>query len=115
MPDGGLPVDADHLHDRDGPRQQRHARPLPGAFRLIVAELGVGLGGPPWRPRRVILARASGAGARGSETLQILGKLDVEDDWFLRLHSGTRYTVIGALENLKQDVVRFVHQAGRTA
>ena len=85
-------------------------RPYRERLRLIVGELGAGLAGRPG-DLSAVLRRAHPALRETSETLQILGKQTKTIKRFI----GNAHTVIGALENRKQDVVRFVHEAGRTA
>jgi cell division septation protein DedD len=85
-------------------------RPYRERLRLIVGELGAGLAGRPG-DLSAVLRRAHPALRETSETLQILGKQTKTIKKFI----GDAHTVIGALENRKQDVVRFVHEAGRTA
>jgi virulence factor Mce-like protein len=79
-------------------------------FRLIVGELGTGLAGRPGDLNDV-LRRAHPALRETSQTLQILGRQTNTIKKFI----GDAHTVIGALENRKQDVSRFVREAGRTA
>jgi len=79
-------------------------------LRLIVGELGAGLAGRPG-DLSAVLKRAHPALRETSQTLQILGKQTKTIKRFI----GDAHTVIGALENRKQDVVRFVHEAGHTA
>ena len=85
-------------------------RPYRDRLRLIVGELGAGLAGRPG-DLSAVLRRAHPALRETSETLQILGKQTKTIERFI----GNAHTVIGALENRKQDVVRFVHEAGHTA
>jgi virulence factor Mce-like protein len=85
-------------------------RPYRERLRLIVGELGAGLAGRPG-DLSAVLRRAHPALRETSETLQILGKQTKTIKKFI----GDAHTVIGTLENRKQDVVRFVHEAGRTA
>jgi virulence factor Mce-like protein len=79
-------------------------------LRLIVGELGAGLAGRPG-DLNAVLRRASPALRETSQTLQILGRQTKTIKRFI----GDAHTVIGALENRKQDVSRFVREAGRTA
>jgi virulence factor Mce-like protein len=85
-------------------------RPYRERLRLIVGELGAGLAGRPG-DLSAVLKRAHPALRETSQTLQILGKQTKTIQKFI----GDAHTVVGALENRKQDVVRFVHEAGRTA
>jgi virulence factor Mce-like protein len=85
-------------------------RPYRERLRLIVGELGAGLAGRPGDLSDV-LRRAHPALRETSETLQILGKQTNTIEKFI----GDAQTVIAALENRKQDVVRFVREAGHTA
>jgi phospholipid/cholesterol/gamma-HCH transport system substrate-binding protein len=79
-------------------------------LRLIVGELGAGLAGRPG-DLSAALRRASPALRETSETLRILGRQTSTIKKFI----GDAHTVIGALENRKEDVSRFVDEAGRTA
>ncbi len=79
-------------------------------LRLIVGELGAGLAGRPGDLSNV-LRRAHPALRETSQTLQILGRQTST----IRRFIGDAHTVVAALENRKQDVSRFVHEAGRTA
>jgi virulence factor Mce-like protein len=79
-------------------------------LRLIVGELGAGLAGRPG-DLSAVLRRAHPALRETSQTLRILGRQTHTIERFI----GDAHTVIAALENRKQDVVRFVHEAGRTA
>ena len=85
-------------------------RPYRERLRLIVGELGAGLAGRPG-DLSAVLRRAHPALRETSQTLQILGKQTKTIKKFI----GDAHTVIGALENRKQDVVRFVREAGQTA
>jgi phospholipid/cholesterol/gamma-HCH transport system substrate-binding protein len=85
-------------------------RPYRERLRLIVGELGAGLAGRPG-DLSAVLRRAHPALRETSETLRILGRQTKTIQKFI----GDAHTVIGALENRKQDVVRFVREAGRTA
>ena len=85
-------------------------RPYRERLRLIVGELGAGLAGRPG-DLSAVLRRAHPALRETSETLRILGRQRKTIKRFI----GNAHTVIGALENRKQDVVRFVQEAGRTA
>jgi ABC-type transporter Mla subunit MlaD len=85
-------------------------RPYRDRFRLIVGELGAGLAGRPGDLSEV-LRRAHPALRETSQTLRILGRETATIKKFI----GDANTVVGALENRKQDVVRFVREAGQTA
>jgi ABC-type transporter Mla subunit MlaD len=85
-------------------------RPYRERLRLIVGELGAGLAGRPG-DLSAVLRRAHPALRETSETLRILGKQTKTIKRFI----GDAHTVVGALENRKQDVVRFVREAGHTA
>jgi virulence factor Mce-like protein len=111
LPDGGrLPVQQtsstialDLVNDiLRLPYQQR--------LRLIVGELGAGLAGRPGDLSDV-LRRAHPALRETSETLRVLGRQTSTIEKFI----GDAETVIGALEDRKRDVSRFVREAGRTA
>jgi len=79
-------------------------------LRLIVGELGAGLAGRPG-DINAVLRRAHPALRETSQTLQILGHQTKTIQKFI----GDAHTVIGALENRKKDVSRFVREAGHTA
>ena len=79
-------------------------------LRLIVGELGAGLAGRPG-DLSAVLRRAHPALRETSETLRILGRQTGTIERFI----GDARTVIGALENRKEDVSRFVDEAGGTA
>jgi virulence factor Mce-like protein len=79
-------------------------------FRLIVAELGAGLAGRPEDLSEVL--RRAHPGLR--ETTQALRKLARQTRTIEGVISDAD-RVIGALERRKQDVVRFVDEAGATA
>ena len=79
-------------------------------LRLIVGELGAGLAGRPG-DLSAVLRRAHPALRETSQTLRILGRQTKTIKSFI----GDAHSVVGALENRKQDVVRFVREAGRTA
>ncbi len=85
-------------------------RPYRERLRLIVGELGAGLAGRPG-DLSAVLRRAHPALRETSETLRILGRQTGTIEKFI----GDAHTVIGALEDRKKDVSRFVHEAGRTA
>jgi virulence factor Mce-like protein len=85
-------------------------RPYRDRLRLIVGELGAGLAGRP-EDLSNALRRAHPALRETSETLRILGRQTGTIKKFI----GDAHTVVAALENRKQDVSRFVREAGRTA
>jgi virulence factor Mce-like protein len=85
-------------------------RPYRERLRLIVGELGAGLAGRPG-DLSAVLRRAHPALRETSTTLRILGRQTGTIKKFI----GDAHTVIAALENRKEDVSRFVHEAGRTA
>jgi hypothetical protein len=85
-------------------------RPYRDRLRLIVNELGAGLAGRPQDLNEVI-RRAHPGLRETSNTLRILGR---QTDTIERFVSDAR-TVVGALERRKEDVTRFVREAGRTA
>ena len=85
-------------------------RPYRERLRLIVGELGAGLAGRPGDLSNV-LRRAHPALRETSETLRILGRQTDTIQTFI----GDAHTVVGALEDRKRDVSRFVREAGRTA
>jgi virulence factor Mce-like protein len=85
-------------------------RPYRDRFRLIVGELGAGLAGRPGDLSQV-LRRAHPALRETSQTLRILGRQTDTIQKFI----GDANTVVGALEDRKQDVSRFVREAGQTA
>jgi len=85
-------------------------RPYQDRLRLIVGELGAGLAGRPG-DLSAVLRRAHPALRETSETLQILGRQTDTIEKFI----GDAHTVVGALEDRKRDVSRFVREAGETA
>ena len=85
-------------------------RPYRERFRLIIGELGAGLAGRP-EDLSNVLRRAHPALRETSETLRILGRQTGTIEQFI----GDAETVIAALEDRKQDVSRFVREAGNTA
>ena len=85
-------------------------RPYRDRFRLIVGELGAGLAGRPGDLSDV-LRRAHPALRETSQTLRILGRQTSTIKKFI----GDANTVVGALEDRKKDVSRFVREAGETA
>jgi virulence factor Mce-like protein len=111
IPDGGrLPVEQTSSTIAIDLVNDIMRRPYRERLRLIVGELGAGLAGRPG-DLSAVLRRAHPALRETSETLQILGKQTKTIQKFI----GDAHTVVGALENRKQDVVRFVREAGRTA
>jgi virulence factor Mce-like protein len=85
-------------------------RPYQDRLRLIVGELGAGLAGRPG-DLSAVLRRAHPALRETSETLRILGRQTDTIKKFI----GDAHTVVGALEDRKRDVSRFVREAGETA
>jgi phospholipid/cholesterol/gamma-HCH transport system substrate-binding protein len=85
-------------------------RPYRERFRLIVAELGAGLAGRP-EDLSEVLRRAHPALRETSETLEILGRQRDTIEKFIT----DADRVIGELEARKEDVTRFVREAGTTA
>jgi virulence factor Mce-like protein len=85
-------------------------RPYQDRLRLIVGELGAGLAGRPGDLSSV-LRRAHPALRETSQTLGILGRQTDTIQKFI----GDAHTVVGALEDRKRDVSRFVREAGETA
>jgi virulence factor Mce-like protein len=85
-------------------------RPYQDRLRLIVGELGAGLAGRPG-DLSAVLRRAHPALRETSQTLQILGRQTDTIQKFI----GDAHTVVGALEDRKRDVSRFVREAGETA
>jgi len=79
-------------------------------LRLIIGELGAGLAGRP-EDLSEVLRRAHPALRETSETLRILGRQTDTIEKFIV----DAQTVIGELEDRKDDVVGFVREAGRTA
>ena len=85
-------------------------RPYRERFRLIVDELGTGLAGRPDDLQEVV-HRAHPGLRETSKVLRILGDQNAIIENFIRDSD----TVVGELERNKQDVVRWVQTAGRTA
>jgi ABC-type transporter Mla subunit MlaD len=85
-------------------------RPYQDRLRLIVGELGAGLAGRPG-DLSAVLRRAHPALRETSQTLEILGRQTDTIEKFI----GDANTVVGALEDRKRDVSRFVREAGETA
>jgi virulence factor Mce-like protein len=85
-------------------------RPYRERFRLIISELGTGLAGRP-EDLSEVLRRAHPGLRETSETLEILGRQTATIERFIT----DADRVIGELEARKQDVSRFVREAGRTA
>ena len=111
LPDGGrLPVEQTSSTIAIDLVGDIMRRPYRDRFRLIVGELGAGLAGRPGDLSEV-LRRAHPALRETSETLRILGRQTDTIQKFI----GDANTVVGALEDRKQDVSRFVREAGETA
>jgi virulence factor Mce-like protein len=111
LPDGGrLPVEQTSSTIAIDLVNDVMRRPYRDRLRLIVGELGAGLAGRPGDLSNV-LRRAHPALRETSQTLQILGRQTDTIEKFI----GDAHTVVGALENRKQDVSRFVREAGQTA
>ena len=111
LPDGGrLPVEQTSSTIAIDLVGDIMRRPYRDRFRLIVGELGAGLAGRPGDLSEV-LRRAHPALRETSETLRILGRQTDTIQKFI----GDANTVVGALEDRKQDVTRFVREAGETA
>jgi virulence factor Mce-like protein len=111
LPDGGrLPVTRTRSTIAIDLVNDVMRRPYRERLRLIVGELGAGLAGRPGDLSNV-LRRAHPALRETSETLEILGRQTNTIQRFI----GDAHTVIGALEDRKRDVSRFVREAGRTA
>jgi virulence factor Mce-like protein len=111
LPDGGrLPVDQTSSTIAIDLVNDIIRRPYRERLRLIVGELGAGLAGRPGDLSQV-LRRAHPALRETSQTLQILGRQTDTIEKFI----GDAHTVVGALEDRKQDVSRFVREAGQTA
>jgi virulence factor Mce-like protein len=85
-------------------------RPYRERFRLIVSELGTGLAGRP-EDLSAALRRAHPGLRETSETLEILGRQTDTIEQFIV----DADRVIAELEARKEDVSRFVREAGRTA
>jgi virulence factor Mce-like protein len=85
-------------------------RPYRERFRLIISELGAGLAGRP-EDLSEALRRAHPGLRETSETLAILGRQTDTIEQFI----ADADRVIGELEARKQDVTRFVSEAGTTA
>jgi phospholipid/cholesterol/gamma-HCH transport system substrate-binding protein len=85
-------------------------RPYRDRLRLIVGELGAGLAGRPDDLNDVIRRAAPGL-RETSETLRVLGRQTREIESLIV----DADEVIGALEERKTDVSRFVREAGATA
>ncbi|HEX2415238.1 MAG TPA: MlaD family protein [Thermoleophilaceae bacterium] len=85
-------------------------RPYRDRLRLIVAELGAGLAGRP-EDLSDVLRRAHPGLRETSETLRILGRQTKSIERLIV----DGETVVGALEDRKADVTRFVREAGETA
>jgi virulence factor Mce-like protein len=85
-------------------------RPYRERFRLIISELGTGLAGRP-EDLSEALRRAHPGLRETSETLEILGRQTDTIERFIV----DADRVIGELEARKEDVSRFVREAGTTA
>jgi virulence factor Mce-like protein len=85
-------------------------RPYRERFRLIISELGAGLAGRP-EDLSEALRRAHPGLRETSETLEILGRQTDTIEKFIV----DADRVIGELEARKEDVTRFVREAGTTA
>jgi virulence factor Mce-like protein len=85
-------------------------RPYRERFRLIIGELGAGLAGRP-EDLSEALRRAHPGLRETSETLEILGRQTDTIERFIV----DADRVIGELEARKEDVTRFVREAGTTA
>jgi virulence factor Mce-like protein len=85
-------------------------RPYRERFRLIISELGAGLAGRP-EDLSEVLRRAHPGLRETSETLEILGRQRDTIEQFIT----DADRVIGELEARKEDVTRFVREAGTTA
>jgi virulence factor Mce-like protein len=111
LPDGGrLPVEQTSSTIAIDLVGDIMRRPYRDRFRLIIGELGAGLAGRPGDLSNV-LRRAHPALRETSQTLRILGRQTDTIQKFI----GDANTVVGALEDRKQDVSRFVREAGDTA
>ena len=111
LPDGGrLPVQQTSSTIAIDLVNDIMRRPYQERLRLIVGELGAGLAGRPDDLSQV-LRRAHPALRETSETLEILGRQTDTIEKFI----GDANTVVGALEDRKKDVSRFVREAGETA
>ncbi len=111
LPDGGrLPVEQTSSTIAIDLVGDIMRRPYRDRFRLIVGELGAGLAGRPGDLSDV-LRRAHPALRETSQTLRILGRQTSTIKKFI----GDANTVVGALEDRKKDVSRFVREAGETA
>jgi phospholipid/cholesterol/gamma-HCH transport system substrate-binding protein len=111
LPDGGrLPVEQTSSTIAIDLVNDIMRRPYQERLRLIVGELGAGLAGRPGDLSQV-LRRAHPALRETSETLRILGRQTDTIEKFI----GDAHTVVGALEDRKNDVSRFVREAGETA
>ena len=111
LPDGGrLPVEQTSSTIAIDLVNDILRRPYQDRLRLIVGELGAGLAGRP-DDLSAVLRRAHPALRETSETLRILGRQTGTIEKFI----GDAHTVVGALEDRKRDVSRFVREAGETA
>lgn len=85
-------------------------RPYRERFRLILAELGTGLAGRP-QDIQEVLKRAHPGFRETSQALRILAKQNRAIQDFI----SNSDTVVGQLEGRKEDVARWVREAGETA
>jgi ABC-type transporter Mla subunit MlaD len=85
-------------------------RPYKERFRILLAELGTGLAGRP-QDIQEVLQRAHPGLRETSKTLKILGDQNQTLKRFIR----DADTVVEELEGNKNDVARFVREAGETA
>ena len=100
---------ADQLHDRDRPGERHHAAPLSRAPAPDRRRAGRG----PRRPARATSPRCSAARIRRCGRRARRSRSSAARRTTIEKFIGDAHTVIGALENRKQDVVRFVREAGR--
>ena len=111
LPDGGrMPVDRTSSTIALDLVNDVLRRPYRERLRLIVGELGAGLAGRPG-DLSAVLRRAHPALRETSQTLRVLGRQTDTIEKFI----GDAHTVVGALEDRKRDVSRFVREAGETA
>ncbi len=85
-------------------------RPYKERLRLLINELGTGLAGRP-RDLQAVLRRAHPGLRETSSTLRILGNQNRTIENFIRDSD----TVVAQLEARKQEVTRFIEEAGDTA
>ena len=110
LPDGGRVRGTDQLDDPDRPGQRHCSPALPGPAAVDRGRAGRRPRGPAGGPERRAAPRHPGL-RETSETLRILGR---QTDSIQRLITDGE-TVVGALEDRKTDVTRFVREAGETA